>query len=151
MCVVKLSTDDSRFGVVITPSASHDQRFFTFQLVIAGETIGDREPSIVWTAVNGLHAVPVVVDQRLDPVRNAPASIVELCLADEHLHDEVVHSQSESLDGWLTIAYILDNRVVWIAREYADPGHVLSTTLCLSEFNEVARAVLTYHQAQADR
>jgi hypothetical protein len=123
---MKFSTDDDRFGIIITPAAG--RHMFVFQLVMDGRVLGDREPSIIGSAVWQLGHLNTLNDPRLAPDSADPSAIMQLLLAEEHLHDSTTVSGAESLDSWLVHSYKYGEYAVFIARESSvreTPGEVL--------------------------
>jgi hypothetical protein len=50
---MRFSTDDGTFALTITPTrGDYGADLFRFQLVIAGELVGDSDPSILGSAVD---------------------------------------------------------------------------------------------------
>ena len=145
---MRYSTDDGRFGVVIAASLpTYDSGFFTFQLVIGGELVGDAEASIIYSGIQNLLALPASADPRLAPSAD-PTTVLQVWTTDEVVHDHLLRSWTESLDGWCLLGYFAEDTAIWIAQEY-DPsgvrvGPVLSTYVPIREHKEIVEQVAAY-------
>jgi len=148
---MRFSTDDQRFGVLISASqTASDPRFFRFQLVIDGMVLGDTEDSIVYHAVQKLGRLRRVADPRLSLPVDDPPALLQVARADEMLHDQLIGSWSESLDRWTVVAYIVEDMVVWVAQANDVSGKligpVLHAQLGVKDYEEIVARVQSYFQ-----
>lgn len=147
-------TDDGSFGIQLSPSATYGSRFFTFQLRIGGVVVGDREPSIVWSAVNELSRLPELDDARLHGAATDPQRALAAVLTDETCN-RALYQGAESLDQWLIAAYVHEGAAVWLARQFnrsddnAQP--VAVSVVDAVEFGDIAAAVRDYHRRVSGR
>ena len=149
---MRISTDNSEFGVLIGRAGSHDHRFFRFQLIVAGEVIGDQQPGILGSAMHRLEQVPLVADPRLAVPEADPDRVLVTAYADPALHDEVLFCHAASLDGWQIVSYQHDQRVVWVARSDGEcTNPTLVATVPLADYQEVVGEISTYWRSREAR
>jgi hypothetical protein len=120
---VRFTTEDGRFGFLIEPTSYSGM--FRFQLVLAGQLVGDEEPCFLESAMGTLRSLPVLTDARLDAVRSDPASVLAALRTDEALHDATTLSIAESLDRWLVCAYVNGEQAIFLTRAYSADGNEL--------------------------
>jgi hypothetical protein len=143
---MRFTTDDGQFGFLVEPTSYSGM--YRFQLIVAGELVGDDEPCFLESAMGTLAALPTLDDERLDAARNDPAAALAILQTDETLHDITTLSVSESLDRWLVCAYIHDKQAVFLAQAYADEEDVLVGRL-LTAFVPVADYVTVFDGTRA--
>jgi hypothetical protein len=143
---MRFTTDDGQFGFLVEPTSYSGM--YRFQLIVAGELVGDDEPCFLESAMGTLAALPTLDDERLDAARNDPAAALAILQTDETLHDITTLSVAESLDRWLVCAYIHDKQAVFLARAYADEEDVLVGPL-LTAFVPVADYVAVFDGTRA--
>ena len=142
-------TQDGSFGVIISAaSGNHDPRFFSFQLVVDGQTIGDSEPSIIWSAIDRLSRLPELDDPRLNnPTRDLHAA-VDAVLNDEHCNQALFHG-AESLDAWIVAAYTHDGSTIWLTQQAgSDNSHVSpirAATINNLDYHSIVNRVRAHH------
>jgi hypothetical protein len=157
---VKFLGDDDRFGIVITPAEG--QHMYQFQLVIDGHTLGDAEPCIIGSAMEGLASLKALSVPRLSLAFSDPAALVRLVTtigeadvesgdepdeADVDLHDSTVLSLAESLDDWLLLGFTYDSHVVFLASQYRDAGaagEVITAVIEPSAYDSLLAASRAY-------
>jgi len=148
---VRFTTDDGRFGFLVEPTSYSGM--YRFQLIVAGQLVGDDEPCFVETAMGALGSLPTLDDARLDAVRDDPASVLATLQTDDNLHDATTLSIAESLDRWLVCAYVHDKHVTVLAQAYADEedilvGPLLTALTPVAEYAAVYGAALEYWSEQ---
>lgn len=157
---MKFLDDDDRFGIVITPTGW--RHMYQFRLVIDGRLIGDAEPCIITSAIDGLGGLTALSDPRLSLGLSDPAAFVRLVRsigrldiesgeepdsADDDLHNGTVLSLAESLDSWLVLGFRHDRSVVFLASEYrADgaPGPVAAAVIEPPVYNQLVEMARVY-------
>ena len=131
---MRLLTNDSLFGLVVTPTRT--PRFFSFQLVLNGVTIGDDEPSIVWSGVNTLRSLQELGADGLDPLVFGPAEILRVLSSTEHLDVSSLLTLTESLDEWSIRGYRWRTKAVLIACESSPVGSARRALMAVPEYHE---------------
>jgi hypothetical protein len=104
---------DGSFCVRLEPTGSRG--FFVFQVVVGDLTLGDADPSIVWSGVTGMGTIRTLTDARLDPKTNAPRQIFELLTSESEpdLYDAtLLEFGGESMDRHVTRCYVYDDEAV---------------------------------------
>lgn len=104
---VKFSTDDGRFGLIISPRPGRGM--FAFHLVVDGHVVGDGEPAILGSLMWELQHRPFFGVGQVPDTRTSPDAAVEFLLGHEQFESAMLRG-AESLDRWL----------VWL---YSQPTH----------------------------
>lgn len=141
---MRVSTDDGRFGFILSPVAG---KMFRFQLIVDGRSIGDNEPCILGSAMHRLRHLQVLDDQRLTRLFDDPAAVSSALRSDESLHDAATLSLAESLDGWLVHGYIYNGQAAILAQEYVRgelAGPILVSALDMAEYDLIFAAAHDY-------
>jgi hypothetical protein len=151
---MRFSSDDERFGVLISASSgAADPRFFRFQLILRGTVIGDVDDSLVYHAVQQLGRLPHADGHRLSASVGDPSELLRIALTDEDVHDQLIRSWSESLDRWILVAFIVGDLAVWVGQAVDLSGNrtgpVLHAQLSVAEYEEIAGHVQSYFQAHS--
>lgn len=103
---MRIATDDNAFGIFIASvAAGSDHRFFRFQLIVSGEVVGDDQPCILGSTMGYLDDIAQVDDARLGNADTDPGGVLAATFSDADLHDRLVFTHAESIDGWVVIAY----------------------------------------------
>jgi hypothetical protein len=142
---MRISTDDERFGFIVTHLTGRDM--FRFQLIISGQVIGDSEPCILGSAMKQLGNLRTFDDERLAELSSDPAAVIFALRTDQFLHDASTLSLAESLDEWMVNGFIYDGRVVMLAQDYRDeaaPGVLLTSLVDTVEYDSIFHAVHGY-------
>jgi hypothetical protein len=142
---MRVLTDDGKFGFLIAPLAGRGM--FRFQIVLAGQLIGDAEPSILGPALQQLERRPNLTDKRLSQPLKDPARIMSILRFDEDLHDPTMLSFVESLDRWLVYGYVYEKHYVMLAQAYgggATIGPVLVSVVDVAEYDAIVDVVCGY-------
>jgi hypothetical protein len=142
-------TEDGSFGVIISAAgAGYDSRFFSFQLIVGGQTIGDSEPSVIWSAVDRLSHLPVLDDPRLNEPTRDPQVALEAVLTDEQCN-RALFDGAESLDGWIVAAYVHTSTIVWLTQQIGSDskrvGPIKAAVIKDADYNSIANRVRAYH------
>ncbi len=143
---MRFTTEDGRVGFLV--EATSHAGMYRFQLIVAGQLVGDDEPCFLESAMSVLGSLPVLDDARLGAARDDPASVLALLQNDDALHDATTLSIAESLDRWLVCAYIHDKQVTLLTQPYADEEDILIEPL-LSAFVPVAEYTTVFENARA--
>ncbi|GAA2038534.1 hypothetical protein GCM10009839_45150 [Catenulispora yoronensis] len=144
---MRFTTDDSAFGVLVSPRPGYG--LFRFQLLLNGELIGDAEPGMLGSAMARLNGLAVLDDPRLeDPTADAAATL-ELLLADEDLGDPTLFAVAESLDRWHVRAYRFADQVAFLAapvpeEDGAPLGPVSVSVVSFAEYEPIATEARRY-------
>src|SRR5436305_5237534 len=101
---MRFSTDDGRFGFVVTPV--NDLGLFRFQIVIAGQLVGDTEPCILGTAMKQIGKLYRVDGSNADQVIADAARALAALRSDDKMNDATMLSLAESLDRWRVFGYL---------------------------------------------
>jgi hypothetical protein len=144
-------TSDDQFGFALTKL--NGRNMFEFRLVIEGELIGDREPCIIGSAMMALGELRHLNDQRLDLLFSDRDALVTVLDSDEELHDAVVLSIAESLDGWWLRGYVHEGNVVLLARERRQgraAGKLSASVVPMVEYGSVYGAASEYWISSRD-
>lgn len=143
---MRFSTDDGRFGFIVSPLAGH--QMFRFQIVIDGQVIGNTEECILGSAMARLANLRSLDDERLTGLSVEPALLLSMLRADEVLHDDVVLSLAESVDRWLICGYIHKGNAAMLAQEYDNDGtlvgRVLVSMVPIIEYDAVVSMARSY-------
>jgi hypothetical protein len=144
---VRFATDDGRFGFLVEPTSY--SAMYRFQLIVAGELVGDEEPSFIESAMSTLSELPRVEDHRLDAAPSDPAAALAILQNDDELHDATTLSIAESLDRWLVCAYVHDGSAAFLVRAYAEEddvliGPLLTSFVPIADYNAVFREAQEY-------
>lgn len=148
---MRVSTDDERFGFIIT--RLDGLHMFSFQLIISGQLIGDSDPCILGSAMHQLGNLPTFDDARLAGLASDPASAIPLLHTDESLHDGSTVTGSESLDRWSVNMFIHEGCVVLLAQAYCDDdeegpsGELLTAFVDVAEYDLMFKVVCDYWSA----
>ena len=147
---MRFTTGDGRFGFLVEPTSYSGM--YRFQLIVAGELVGDDEPCFLESAMGTLGSLPALEDKRLDAVRNDPAATLTLLQSDDTLHDATTLSVAESLDRWLVCAYVHDKQAIFLAQAYADEediliGPLLTASVPVADYTTVFGETQAYWSA----
>lgn len=143
---MRFSTDDGRFGFIVTPLAG--RHMFRFQMIIESQVIGDTEECILGSAMATLANLKPLDDERLARLSSDPAAVLSTLSLDETLHDDAVLSLAESVDRWLMCGYIYEGNATMLAQEYGTGddlvGRVLVSVVPAVEYSTIIAAVRSY-------
>lgn len=138
-------TDDGGFGVVITPSSG--EGMFQFRLVLRSVPVGDCEPCILGSAMDQLGGICSVDLAGIDPLTIDPDFLIEALVRNDEIHDSVVLSLAESMDGWLICGFIYEDKLVMVAKgrnDASEEERVASCVVGVAEYNSVVEKVREY-------
>jgi hypothetical protein len=141
---MRFSTDDDRFGFVVTPVHG---AMFRFQIIVARRLIGTDEACILGSAMHRLRSLNALADQRLGFLPEDPGAVSLALRTDEALHDAATLSLAESLDEWLVHGYVFNGKVTILAQHYEGgelAGPVLVSVLEKNEYDQVIGAAYDY-------
>jgi hypothetical protein len=142
---MRFSTDEGRFGFVVTPVT--ESGMFKFQVVIDGQLVGDSDPCFLGSAMDRLGNLHRLDDKRLASLPVDPDFVLSVLRSDEALHDAAVLSIAESLDSWLVCGYVYEGNVVMLAQIYEEgtlAGPILVSVVASPEYDLIYGAVRTY-------
>lgn len=145
-------TDDGGFGFLVTPLGGRNM--FRFQLIIAGQVVGDSEPCILGSAMKRLGSLARLDDERLSLLSSEPATVVSILCSEEDLHDAAILSLAESLDHWMICGYMYQGSAVMLAQEYraSQVGNpLLISHIDAAEYGSIFDATRSYWSKVNDR
>ena len=142
---MRFSTDDGRFGLIVTKLAGW--HMFRFQMIIDGRVIGDADECIIGSAMARLTNLGQLEDSRFAALSTDPAAVLSVLETDEVLHDIAVVSIAESLDQWLICSYVCRDTATMMAQELRGDdlvGPILVSTVPVADYSTVMDAVRTF-------
>lgn len=141
---MRVTTSDGSFGFLI--ERTRQKNFNVFQLVIAGVSVGDRNPCILWTAMRqlrSLNEIPAGVPTR----RRQAEDILARIRGDDGWNDASLAPLAESLDAWDVRAYIDEGLAVFILdddRSRGDQKRPLVGHVGMAEYRLLVEALTQY-------
>jgi hypothetical protein len=141
---MQLLTDDSRFGIQLTPQRV--PRFFRIRLLLDGFKVGDFEPAIVWQDLSALAGLAEFQDPRLDPRRFSAREIHDVLTMASDLHDLALVGVGESFDQWSIRGFVFGADVVllWSKNDLHGTPNPAMTVVPRSEFLPLVHLALHY-------
>lgn len=112
-------TDDGEFGILITRVPV---TLFRFQLIIATRLVGDSEGCLPYSALAQLKEPYRIDDATFDQLPTDAVELMAFLNADDHLHDQTLAPQAESLDGWSVKLFATTSHAVILSREKPGEG-----------------------------
>jgi hypothetical protein len=142
---MRFLTDNGEFGFLIRPLTGRGM--FQFQLVVAGQVIGDSEPCILGSAMKQLGSLPRLDDERLALISSDPAVVMSALRSDEELHDATTLSLAESLDRWSINGYMYKGSAVMLAEacgEDSATSPLLVSIVDAAEYQSIVDVIRSY-------
>ena len=140
---MRFVSDDGAFGFRLAPTT--ELRFYTFQLIFGPNLLGETSPCIAGSCFGGLASIQRLDDPRLKPGLLTASETNDLLSTDERLSDGSLRHLAESLDGWATRMYVVDESVVVIAKQDRTGTGVLHrASVPLLEFQAMVEAMRSY-------
>ncbi|MFC9626301.1 hypothetical protein ACFTXM_42240 [Streptomyces sp. NPDC056930] len=99
---MRISTDDGRFGLILTPAGDPwDARFFRFQLIVDSVIMGDSEPCVLGSMMLALQNMARLEDPRLAQPDADPAATLSVLRSDAAVNDpSLLGPSSPSTIAW---------------------------------------------------
>src|SRR5256885_734995 len=141
---MRFSTDDGRFGFIVTPV--NDLGMFRFQVVIGGQLVGDTEPCILGTAMKQIGKLCRLDGNNPDQVIADPAGALAALRSDDKMHDARMLSLAESLDRWRVFGYLSGENAILLAQkdEGSAVAAVILSVVPVIQYEAIVDAVRTY-------
>ncbi len=139
----RFTSRDGSFGFLV--EAMDGTRFFTFQLIIGGELLGDREPCILGTAVNQLqNLVAVGLDQRSFATKDEAFKALSELKTRDDWNDATLRPLAESLDRWDVRGFSQESSAVFLALPDADSCSIKVAVVDLDEYQSLVKSLADY-------
>ncbi|MEV7680066.1 hypothetical protein AB0O64_16130 [Streptomyces sp. NPDC088341] len=145
---MRISTDDGRFGLILTPAGDPwDARFFRFQLIVDSVIMGDSEPCVLGSMMLTLQNMARLEDPRLARPDADPAATLSVLRSDAALNDPSLLGAAESLDHCLVHGYVHGTNAIVIGKP-AEPSAGTRTphvaVVSLHDFQAIVTAAARY-------